>query len=167
MKQMKTRRGTIVCAVAGVVLLGASATSAVAAEGAFAGLSGYWAGSGTVSVSDGASERLRCRAEYAVDRSGTKLNQNLRCASDSYKFEVTSNLANQGGAINGSWMETTRNAGGNVSGRVSGGTISGTVSGVGFNAVISVATTGNQQTVTIRPTGSTNIRDVTVTLKRT
>ena len=64
-------------------------------------------------------------------------------------------------------METTRNAGGNVSGRVTGGTISGTVSGVGFNAVISVATTGNQQTVTIRPTGSTNIRDVTVTMKRT
>ena len=151
---------------ASAALLCAGLTSAGAAEGAFVGLSGYWSGTGTISVADGPSERLRCRADYAVDGSGTKLNQNLRCASDSYKFEVLSNLVNQGGSISGSWSETTRNAGGDVSGKVSGGMISGAVSGVGFNATISVSTHGNQQAVTIRPNGSTNIRDVTVSLKR-
>jgi hypothetical protein len=148
------------------MLLCAGAFPAGAAEGAFAGMTGYWSGGGTISVANGTSERIRCKAQYAVDGSGTNLNQSLRCASDSYKFEVNSNLANAGGTISGSWMETTHNAGGNVSGRVSGGTISGSVSGVGFNATLSVATHGNQQTVTIRPTGSTDIRDVTVTLKR-
>ena len=149
---------------AGVAVLGLTQAHA---EGAFAGLSGYWSGGGTISVASGANERLRCRAEYAVDASGAKLNQTLRCASDSYKFEVKSNLANQGGSISGSWMETTRNAGGNVAGTVSGSQISGTVAGIGFNATISVSTRGDQQVVTIRPTGSTDIREVAVMLKRT
>ena len=167
MMQVKTRRAVVLAAAGGAALLSASLLPARAAEGAFAGLSGYWSGTGTISVANGSSERIKCRAQYAVDGTGTNLNQSLRCASDSYKFEVTSNLANAGGTISGSWLETTRNAGGNVSGRAAGGTISGNVSGIGFTAAISVATHGSQQVVTIRPTGSTDIRDVTVNLKRT
>ena len=36
----------------------------------FAGFSGVWSGNGKVSLSDGSSERIRCRATYAVDGSG-------------------------------------------------------------------------------------------------
>ena len=116
MKQMKTRRAAVLAAAGSAMLLCAGAFPVEAAEGAFAGMTGYWSGGGTISVANGTSERIRCKAQYAVDGSGTNLNQSLRCASDSYKFEVSSNLANAGGTISGSWMETTRNAGGNVSG---------------------------------------------------
>jgi len=49
----------------------------------------------------GRTERLRCRATYRVDGSGTGLQQSLRCASDSYKFDLSSDLVTQGSRISG------------------------------------------------------------------
>src|SRR4051812_42578590 len=36
------------------------------ASGAFSGLEGAWSGTGTITLSSGASERIRCRAAYRV-----------------------------------------------------------------------------------------------------
>jgi hypothetical protein len=141
-------------------------SNAVAAEGPFSDYAGYWSGEGTISVANGANERIRCKATYAVDASGSSLNQTLRCASDSYKLEISSNVVSSGGALSGTWTEATRNATGNIQGRVSGGQISGTIVGVGFTAGLSLSTRGKTQSVTIRPSGSTDIRDVTITMRK-
>ena len=42
----------------------------------------------------------------------------LRCASDSYKFELASDITSEGGNISGSWNETTRGVVGSLSGKV-------------------------------------------------
>jgi hypothetical protein len=93
------------------------------------------------------------------------LHQDLRCASDSYNFQVASDIVNQGGALSGTWSEVTRQVSGNVSGRMGGGAIQVAVSGPGFSAGLSIETSGNRQSVTIRPSGG-DIRDVSVSLMR-
>src|SRR5687767_15765705 len=110
-------------AVALPLALVASTSYAQAASGPFADFEGSWSGTGTISMSNGTNERIRCRASYQITEAGRLLSQDLRCASDSYKFELQSTVSHQGGTISGTWNETTRNVVGNISGRVSGGTI--------------------------------------------
>src|SRR5262249_12375409 len=107
-------------APAGLLLLLALAApqdAALAATGPFAALAGSWSGGGTLTMSNGAQERLRCRASYNPAGGGDSLHLTLRCASDSYKFDVASDVVNRGGAISGSWNEASHNASGSVSGR--------------------------------------------------
>lgn len=134
-------------------------------ESPFAGMSGAWSGGGTITVSNGTNERIRCRATYVVANSGNSLQQDLRCASDSYRFMVVSNVSYDGGTISGSWTEQTRNASGNVTGRAGSGQIWATVAGFGFTAELAVITRGNAQSVTIRPSG-TDVTNVSINLRR-
>ncbi|AVT83440.1 hypothetical protein [Rhodopseudomonas palustris] len=147
---------------AGALLL---APTAGVAAGAFDGLAGYWAGNGRVQMSDGSAERIRCQASYAVGGDGRLMQQKLTCASDSYKFDISSNVEESGGRLSGTWSEATRNVTGNVSGTVRGGNISAQVAGPGFNASLSVASRGASQSVTIVPQGN-DVRQISVSMKR-
>lgn len=152
-------------ALAVAILLLASPGLAQRSEAPFAGLSGAWHGNGTITMSSGASERIRCRAGYIVSNQGMTLQQDLRCASDSYKFEVTSTVGYDNGTIFGSWTELTRNAAGSVSGRATDGSIQANVQGIGFQASLTVNTRGHSQSVAIRPQG-TDVTSVAITLSR-
>lgn len=145
-------------------MLVASAAGARAA-GPFENLSGTWSGGGSISMNDGHNERIRCKAVYEVTPSGIILHQNLRCASDSYKFEIRSSLQAEGGELTGTWTEVTRQVTGKVTGTISGDQITTAVDGTGFTADLSVNTRGNGQSVSIRPTG-TDIKSVQIELKR-
>jgi hypothetical protein len=136
-----------------------------AQQGSFAGLSGSWSGGGFLRLASGQRERLRCRANYNVDGNGTRLQQSLRCASDSYRFDVNSNIVSDSGALTGSWSETNRNVSGNISGRVNGGQIQARIDGVGFSANLAVNTRGNRQSVTIESPGH-EVTEVSVTLTK-
>ena len=148
-----------VARTASAALLLAAALFAVAerpsyaAEGPFSGLAGSWSGNGTVSLSNGSQERIRCRATYAVGSEGRSLQQTLRCASDSYHFDLRSDVRSDGGAISGSWSESTRNVNGNISGRVRGNQIDALVEANGFSASITIVTHGGRQSVSIRSPG--------------
>jgi hypothetical protein len=85
-----------------------------------------------------------------VGAGGAGLQQTLTCASDSYKFNLTSNVTAQGPAVSGTWSETSRNINGNIEGRSGGGVIQVVASAPGFNANISLTTRGNKQSVVIR-----------------
>src|ERR1700686_2562456 len=89
--------------------LSLSAPSLNAQSALFTNLAGSWSGEGRVDLQDGTSERIRCRASYSVGDGGSTLQQQLRCASDNYRFEVSSSVQSQGGARSGSWSEPTRN----------------------------------------------------------
>ena len=128
-------------------------------------LAGTWSGGGTLSTSDGMQERLRCRATYDVDGSGSEVNLNLRCASASYNFDLTGNAAYRGGAISGSWSESTRNASGTISGQASGDRIDAAARGDNFSANLSLTTQGSRQTVSIRPQGA-SVTSVSLSLSR-
>ena len=141
-----------------------SVTLASAQSGPFAGLAGSWSGAGFISLSDGSRERLRCRATYRVAGGDRQLQQSLRCASDSYRFDLNSDIANDRGTISGNFTETSRNIGGSIAGRASGGSISAVVQAAGFTANINVTTRGNSQSVSISSQGE--IRNIAITMAR-
>jgi hypothetical protein len=138
------------------------------AEGAgpFAKMAGSWSGGGSLTMANGVQERLRCRARYNVGGSGSELRLNLRCASESYNFDLGGDVESQGSAITGSWTETTRNASGTVSGRVNGDRIQVAARGDSFSASLSLVTHGNRQSVSIRPQGGTEVSAVSITLSK-
>lgn len=135
-----------------------------AAGGPFQKFAGTWRGDGRISMQDGTKESIRCRVTYAV--AGPMLSQVLVCASQSYKFNVNSEVQADGGKLSGTWTETTRQVTGSVTGTVSDGSIVGTVSGATFSAGLSLTVRGNSQYVRILPAGTTDVVDVTVTLHR-
>jgi hypothetical protein len=146
--------------VGAVLLLSVSASNAQ--SGPFAGFNGAWSGNGTVALSDGTTERIRCKADYRVDSTGMALKQNLHCASDSYKFDLSSDVTSQGDRISGNWSEASRNVFGNLQGTAGGGRIEVFVEASGFAANLTLQTTGNRQTVQISSKGE--IRGVTITM---
>src|SRR2546430_1887837 len=146
-----------------VVALLHSPVPSHAQQGPFAALSGSWSGGGFITLTSSQRERLRCRANYNVGENGTRLQQSLRCASDSYRFDVNSNIVSEGGTLSGSWTETSRNASGSVSGRVSGGQIQARIDGAGFSAQLTLSTRGDRQSVTIESPGH-DITEVSVAL---
>jgi hypothetical protein len=146
--------------VAAALLLSMSA--GYAQSGPFAGFNGTWSGNGTVLLSDGSTERLRCKADYKVNGNGLGLKQNLHCASDSYKFDLSSDVTSQGDRISGNWSEASRNIFGNLQGTAGGGRIDVFVEASGFAANLTLTTTGNKQTVQISSKGE--IRGVNITM---
>ena len=119
-----------------------------AQSGPFAPMAGTWSGSGTVTLDDGSTERIRCRAKYAPI--GPTMELSLTCASDAYKFNLGANVRAEGSAITGSWSEASRNISGSLQGRGGGGNFEVVASTAGFNASIAMKTSGNKQTVTMR-----------------
>ena len=116
-------------------------------------------------MANGAQERLRCRARYNVGGGGNELRLNLRCASESYNFDLGGEVETDGSAITGSWNEATRNAAGTVSGRVNGDRVQVVARSDTFSASLSLVTQGNRQSVAIRPQG-TEVSEVSITLSK-
>jgi hypothetical protein len=127
-----------------------------------AGFDGSWSGTGTVQLSDGTSERIRCRATYKVGGGGNGLQQTLRCASDSYKFDLSSDVTSQGNAVTGRWSEASRNINGELQGTAGGGRIEVFVQAAGFAANLTLTTRGNKQSVQISSKG--DIRGVNINM---
>jgi hypothetical protein len=131
----------------------------------FAGLSGSWAGAGRITMSDGTSEPIKCKATYTVENSDTTLQQILRCASDSYRFNVKSNIDSDGDELSGEWTETTYNLGGSFSGTIAGKKIEGKVRGSGLLVGVALLTNGSVQRVRILSQG-TEMREVNLKLNK-
>ena len=134
-----------------------------AAENPLPHFAGNWSGSGKITVSNGASERIRCRGAYRPASGGLSLS--LRCASDSYKFELASDITYEAGSISGSWNETSRGVAGSLSGRATANRIEASAQSVGFTASLSISLRGNNQSVAIRSPGS-EISEVSISMVR-
>ena len=128
-------------------------------------MGGAWTGSGTITLSDGTRERLRCRSNYQPDARGATMRLGLTCASDSYKFDLSGNVNYNAGQISGNWSEAAHNAAGNISGTATGGQIEARVEGPTFAAFLSMSTRGDRQNVSIRAPGSA-MQDVAIYLGR-
>ena len=133
-------------------------------SGPFAGMAGVWSGGGSLTLDDGSTERIRCRATYAVSRDGSGLNQSLTCASDSYRFNLSSNVVASGGSLSGTWGESSRGITGSLEGRGANGNFQVIASAPGFTANISLTTRGNRQTVVIR--AESQFRGASISLSR-
>ena len=141
-----------------------SSSSSYAQAGPFAGLAGVWSGGGIVTLDDGSTERIRCRATYAVGNGGNGLNQSLTCASDSYRFNLASNVVASGGSLSGTWSESSRGVNGSLEGRGANGNFQVIASAPGFTANITLTTRGNRQSVVIR--AESQFRGASISLSR-
>jgi hypothetical protein len=165
-KSLTNRKKSTLAAAAAVALLGFAAlpSTVQAFSSPFTAMSGSWSGSGTITTSNGNKERIRCRAKYDVDSAGSSLDLMLRCASDSYNFELQSSATHANGAVSGNWSENTRRVGGNIEGNARGNAMSLRVSGV-ISATLGVSTNGNQQSISIQAPG-TELQSVAISMSR-
>jgi len=154
----------LIFAVVTLFVASVSGSASYAQSGPFAGMAGNWSGGGTVTLDDGSTERIRCRASYAVGAGGNGLNLSLICASDSYKFDLRGNVVAERGALSGTWSESSRGINGNLEGRGSNGNFQVVASSAGFTANISLATRGNRQSVAIR--SDSQFRGASISLSR-
>jgi hypothetical protein len=158
---MKIRR----LAIAAAVLFAGSLVNSpghAQSGGPFGPLAGNWAGGGVITLDDGSKERIRCRAGYAV--AGPTMTMTLTCASDAYKFSLSANVVDQGGAVSGTWSEATRAVSGTLQGRGGAGSFEVVASGPGFNANISLRTAGNKQSINMRT--DTQFRSANIALSK-
>ena len=166
-REARWRLPTIFATLAWVSMLSLQTTpfAAAAAAGPFDGLSGLWSGKGTVTYASGTKEPLRCRVQY-VQNDEDNLQQALRCAADSYKFEINAYFDHVDGNISGIWSEQTQDVHGTLSGKVKGGRIDGNLQGPGFVAQLVVTTRGDRQQVTIEAELE-EIRSVAIEVRKT
>lgn len=135
------------------------------ADGPFAALQGSWSGTGTILLKSGTKERIRCRANYRLGSSSANLQLALNCESDSYKFDLQSQIVHRDGTISGNWTEVTRATGGSIEGRIAGNQIHVRADGQTFTALLSVTTRGNRQSISIQSPGS-EMSEVAIALAR-
>jgi VCBS repeat-containing protein len=154
-------------ALGAILLVPAGVERGVAqGSGPFAPLAGSWSGTGSVSFSSsGSHERLRCRAVYQAPDGGQSLALRLRCASDSYNFDLNGNLTRQGDTVSGQWIEFTRNVTGSLTGRLSGASIQAVASAGIFSANLTLTTRGTKQQVSIRIQG-TEVTEAAISLNK-
>jgi len=135
------------CGAVAVTTLLASA--GYADSGPFAILTGEWSGGGAVTLGNGTQERIRCRATYAVGADGNHLRQELRCASDSYRFELSGDVTYQAGTLSGTWSEASRKMSGALFGSAIGGQFQVVITSVSFSANLSLTTRGDHQSIVV------------------
>jgi hypothetical protein len=161
----RTLSGAAAAALSTAMLLPSSSPSY--ADGAFAGFAGQWSGSGTITIAsnDGTNnERIRCRGQYTTSSGNNAVSINLRCASDSYRFDLASEVRSNGGQLSGSWTESSRGVNGVVEGRVSGGQVTASVQTNGYVATFNISTRGNRQSIAIASKGE--LRAVNISLSK-
>lgn len=152
-------------AVSLALLLSWSSPISALPMGPFAGFAGQWQGLGSIVMSDGSRDSIRCKANYSVG-GGDTLAIAVDCASDSYTVKLVSNVVARGKEFSGTWQETTRQVSGNVTGWMpAAGQMEASLEGMGFGIQLAASTNGKQQAVTIRSQG-TDVQNVSITLRK-
>ena len=116
-------------------------------------LSGYWSGSGSVTLSNGRTESVKCAVTYKVSDGGGQVRQSMRCASADYSINALAELQIKGSQVSGSWEEKTYSATGLVTGRYTGSTFVLSIEGANFTAAMNVSVSDCKQSISIAPKG--------------
>ena len=143
----------------------------------FAAIAGSWNGGGVIVLTNDIKENLRCRANHSFSQASGSMSLSIKCSSDNYKFELTSNVVERRGQISGKWSEASYGVSGTISGRVAGDRITAMVQGDKFTSPLLLTTSGNRQTVSLTPertyvisiqiaSGSVNVRCASATASR-
>ena len=155
---------TVLCLLAVTLLT----VPAAAASGPFADYVGSWTGTGTLRPSGGAAERIRCKAQYRqIGTSQHEINLQLRCASDSYNFDLTGDFtADDQDQVSGRWTERSRNVGGTAIGNARGDRLQIHAESSAFSADLVLVTRNRRQSVTIDSQGGGQVVKASITLSR-
>ena len=153
-------------AAATALFIGVAVARAAPDASPFSALTGQWSGGGVVKKSNGTSERIRCRSVYEP-AAGMQLQLRLRCASDSYNFDLSAVVAYEGGTVSGSWNEAGRNLNGSIQGRSTGNgrQLQVVAQSIAFTSNLTLNTRGDKQSILIQSPG-TEVSEVAITLDR-
>jgi hypothetical protein len=146
-------------------VLAATLASPSFSQSAFTALAGAWTGNGVVELRSGTTERVRCRANYETQGNGQSVKLDLRCASDAYKFELTSTIVQSGDTLSGFWFENTHRVGGKISGQNKNGLIEARAEGDIVTALLTVKTEGGHQSFLMESPGA-QVEQVSIDLHR-
>ncbi len=103
--QVHTSPKSILLALALAVGLAGSASMANASAITDT-LEGTWSGSGTLTLTNGATERIRCRGTGQGDESTVR--QSFKCASSGKNFNFSTSLRFSGSQVSGKWSGPKR-----------------------------------------------------------
>ena len=148
-----------------LVFVMATAAANGAAAGPIEDLSGYWTGAGTVLLTNGSAERVKCAVIYKVGASGTQIKQTLRCASADYNINGAAELRVNGAQVSGNWEEKTYSATGDVTGRYTGSSFVLSIKGQNFTAGMNVGLSSCKQSISITPQGL-DVRRISMNLAK-
>jgi hypothetical protein len=150
------RRGPMI-ALCWLTVAAATAISIETADALNLGeFGGYWTGTGLVTMTNGATEQLRCVATYKS--AAQTLRQSLRCASSGYSISAAVDLkvtgaVVAGAAVAGTWEEKTYSANGDITGQMTDTGFALVIKGPTFNADLTLSHTACKQAIMIVPTG--------------
>jgi hypothetical protein len=95
------------------------------------------------------------------------LQLNIRCASDSYNFDLRASAAYSAGSVSGTWSEATRLVAGTIAGRADSEHIHVVAKAASFSASLSLTTHGARQSIVIRAhSADAGIKGVSMNLRR-
>jgi len=133
------------------VTLSAMLSVWVALADPIAALTGYWSGNGTVALTNGRTERVKCQVFYKAE--GGQIRQTMRCASPDYTINALAELQLKGSQVTGTWEEKTYAAKGAVTGRFANDSFALSIQGANFTAVMNVTLSSCKQSLNITPQG--------------
>ena len=138
------------------------------AAGPFAEFTGSWSGSGQLRPEKGTAERIRCNATYRPGGSKRDIELQLRCASDSYNFDLVGQFtADDQNQVSGRWTERSRSTGGTAIGNAQGDRLQLHIESAGFAAELIMVTRNRKQSVDIDSHGAGQVVRASITLNRT
>jgi hypothetical protein len=144
----------VISCVLRCALVAALSGTPARADQTFEPIAGSWSGAGSMKPSDGPSERIRCRVNYVVDSAGQAVKLNLRCASDSYKMDLSANIVQTGTILSGNWFESEYRQGGKISGEHENGVVKAKIESDTITALLTMRTKGNHQLFAMESPGA-------------
>jgi hypothetical protein len=133
----------------------------------FADFAGSWSGTGTLRPENGTAERIRCNANYRPGSSQREIDLQLRCASDSYNFDLVGQFtADEQSQVSGRWTERSRSTGGTAVGNTQGDRLQLHIESAGFAAEVVMVTRNRRQSVDIDSHGGGQVVRASITLNR-
>jgi hypothetical protein len=152
-------------ALSAAALIACGANLPAFAAGPFESLSGSWSGTGTVHPQGGSAERVRCNATYRPE-GGSGLSVKLRCASDSYNFDLSGQITTDGSSLSGRWTENAHGIGGTVGGTLRGDHMQVHIDSSGFSADLGITTRGKRQDVSMDSHGGGEVVKGSISMSR-
>ena len=156
----------VAAALVGAVLAWPQAGVARHHEGAFARVRWRMARRRPGSCRPAAGRRRSTAARAVTYPKAAKPLARPRLRQRQPRFDIRTSAVAEGGNVSGTWQETTRGVGGNLSGQIEGGAFEGSVQGPGFTASVSYRSNGRTQTVVISPNNAGGIARVEASLGR-
>jgi hypothetical protein len=110
-------------------------------------LQGDWTGGGMVTPSRGDPEKVDCKVSYTA--AGSTVTQALLCTGADNRYDAKTKFKIKGSKISGSWLETTFDASGSISGSAIGHLVHARISGDKFSGRMTINVSDSGHTINI------------------